>query len=93
MISVMSNYRIDENCLPNYIIYSKEKIKAILRIEQQFLNKNNLKDILENTEKEVISKYLAYYSNSLPSKKKIANILGISLASLYNRISKYKIEY
>jgi len=90
MASVMSNYRINEFCLPKYILYNNESNKDILQLDQQLISKQNLDNIIKNIEKEIISKYLAKYGSSLRSKKKIANILSISLATLYNKISKFQ---
>ncbi|MDW7662265.1 MAG: sigma 54-interacting transcriptional regulator [Bacillota bacterium] len=61
--------------------------------------KNSLNDIVQscqieslaNMEKEMIVKALNNHGSSYLAKKEIAQKLGISLASLYNKIKKYKI--
>lgn len=40
----------------------------------------------------MIVKAIEYYGLSYAGKKKISAALGISLATLYNKINKYKIE-
>jgi len=51
----------------------------------------SLKRIVENTERAVIQAMFKRYGDSLESKKVIANQLGISLATLYNK-AKYWAE-
>jgi transcriptional regulator with PAS, ATPase and Fis domain len=47
---------------------------------------------LEKVEKNIIKTALYRYGNSYESKKLIANELGISVATLYNKINKYNME-
>jgi len=47
---------------------------------------------LEEMEKQALQKALALYGDSLAGKKRAAQELNISLATLYNRIKKYKNE-
>ncbi|PWA08537.1 Fis family transcriptional regulator [Pueribacillus theae] len=53
----------------------------------------SLKDILERKEREVIIKTLKIYGTSLKGKELAAQKLGISLATLYNKINQLKIKF
>jgi len=46
---------------------------------------------LEEAEKTIIASALKKYGSSYEAKQKIAKVLGISLATLYNKIQKYKL--
>jgi sigma-54 dependent transcriptional regulator, acetoin dehydrogenase operon transcriptional activator AcoR len=50
-----------------------------------------LADIIRNVERKVIQDRLAFYGSDLESKKKLAAELGISLATLYNKIKSIEI--
>lgn len=61
------------------------------------INNNNYKShylnhVIYKTEKELIIKLLEEYGSSTAAKKNIAKNLGISLATLYNKIKKYNIS-
>jgi len=47
---------------------------------------------LEKAEKTIIREALYCYGTSYYAKKAIAKELGISLATLYNKIEKYKLK-
>ncbi|TCP21152.1 PAS domain S-box-containing protein [Scopulibacillus darangshiensis] len=49
----------------------------------------SLKDILKKTEQKVILQTIDTYGNTLAGKKKAADQLGISLASLYSKFKEY----
>lgn len=49
---------------------------------------NSLKELLENYEQEIFQDYLNKYGDSLDAKHKIAQILGISTATLYRKLNK-----
>lgn len=51
-------------------------------------NIRTLQQCIEETEAAEIRKALEKYGNSLESKKQVAELLGISLASLYSKIKK-----
>ncbi|QSQ08374.1 Arginine utilization regulatory protein RocR [Koleobacter methoxysyntrophicus] len=59
------------------------------------IHKNDEEDILplDEVEKRVIESALKKYGTSLPAKKKIAEKLNISLATLYNKLKKYRLNY
>jgi transcriptional regulator with PAS, ATPase and Fis domain len=46
----------------------------------------HLKDIMEITERNIIKEMLKKYGDTLCAKKEIANRLGISLPTLYNKL-------
>ena len=84
-INVMHNYTITVKDLPNSI-----KIRNSNYLGED-VNNRSLKSLIKEFERRVIIQYMEKYGKSLTAKKEIANSLGISLASLYNKISKYKI--
>jgi transcriptional regulator with PAS, ATPase and Fis domain len=47
---------------------------------------NSLAEIIRNVERKIIEERMKSYGITLSSKKRLANDLGISLASLYNKI-------
>lgn len=54
-------------------------------------NRQNLSDMVDSFEKKIIKKYLRTGTTTL-DKHKIAKELGISLATLYRKIEKYRLE-
>ena len=50
-----------------------------------------LAEIVAETERETIRTLLEDYGNSVVAKKKLADRLGISLATLYNKINTYRL--
>lgn len=81
--NMMTDYVIDYGHLP-------------LRIQNHYLRNNTessvgfekLSDILRRTEVQVIQNALGVFGHDMDGKKKAADALGISLATLYNKISK-----
>jgi TyrR family helix-turn-helix protein len=68
---------------------------SILKLSKisNIIHKNaSLNQIVEEVERSVLHDYLKLYGESLPSKKRIANELGISIATLYNKLKKYNLE-
>ncbi|WP_227761986.1 sigma-54 interaction domain-containing protein [Zhaonella formicivorans] len=94
------NVRELENVLERAVLHSKGKsiiedndlkflsIEGISVIDQSL----NIIMPLEEAEKLIIKNAIAQYGSSYESKKKIANALGISLATLYNKLQKYKLS-
>ncbi|CAG9623037.1 sigma-54 interaction domain-containing protein [Sutcliffiella rhizosphaerae] len=60
-------------------------------VEQQGAVSTSLREAVEATEKMVIMKNLARHGSALDAKKETARTLGISLATLYNKMKKYQI--
>ena len=54
--------------------------------------KGTLKLITDRAEKNYISQMLTLHEKSKDGRKKVADLLGISLASLYNKMKKYGLE-
>lgn len=51
-----------------------------------------LEEAVERAEKDLIEKYLAIYGSSAESKRQIADKLGVSIATFYNKLKKYNIS-
>lgn len=51
-----------------------------------------LKEMTEEVERQYIQEKLSSYGDSLEERKKVALSLGISLATLYNKMKKYNLE-
>ncbi|MFF2455563.1 sigma-54 interaction domain-containing protein [Peribacillus simplex] len=54
-------------------------------------NGQTLKDITEEAESKFIQEILGRFGNDMEGRKKTANSLGVSLATLYNKMKKYRI--
>jgi sigma-54 dependent transcriptional regulator, acetoin dehydrogenase operon transcriptional activator AcoR len=54
-------------------------------------NGQTLKDITEEAESKHIQETLGKFGNDMEGRKKTANSLGVSLATLYNKMKKYRI--
>ena len=55
--------------------------------------KSTLKEVAESAEYEQLKLVLQEYGNSLEEKKEIANRLGISVATLYNKLRKHQFDF
>ena len=55
-------------------------------------SKRTLKEMTEEVERQYIQEKLSSYGDSLEERKKVALSLGISLATLYNKMKKYNLE-
>lgn len=74
---------LPRNILKNSLQYSDPKT---------YKSGTSLEQIIGNVEKEVLELYLNIYGHSVEAKKGIAYELNISMATLYNKIKKYKLE-
>ncbi|MDI6600396.1 MAG: sigma 54-interacting transcriptional regulator [Thermoanaerobacteraceae bacterium] len=74
-------YIVEERHLPPYIIQKVNPRKNFMP--------NDLKDVLEQTEREVLERYLKMNKGN---KYKTAKMLNISRSTLYEKIEKYNIE-
>lgn len=54
------------------------------------LPRGTLDELLSAYERDILSRYLAVYGTSAEAKAKIASELGISLATLYRHLGKYR---
>lgn len=66
-----------------------EELPERLRVETEEKEEENLN--LEVMEKHMIEKAIARYGKGTEDKKKVAEALGISMATLYRKIKKYEI--
>lgn len=66
-------------------------IKQGAELFQQQPNRS-LQGVMEDTERRLIQETLNYFGTGIEDKKKAAKSLGISLATLYNKIKKYNIN-
>lgn len=71
---------LPENMINNHLI--KETSSTI-----------TLKEIINKTERQHLVKSLKRYGNSLEAKQEIARELGISVATLYNKLNKHDIQF
>lgn len=75
-------------------IEAKDIINYLTSVNIKFDNEIEKMDIipLHEMEKRIIQKAIATYGDSLEGKKRVASELDISLATLYNKIKKYRIN-
>lgn len=59
-------------------------------IKESVINVRLLKDAVKEFEEKEINKVIDIYGNTLEGKKKAAEALGISLASLYNKMQNFR---
>lgn len=62
------------------------------RRHERYAKGNTLEDYVFELEKEIIINSLKIYGSNLEAKKLISENLGISIATLYNKMKKYEIE-
>ncbi|MFZ5633223.1 MAG: sigma-54 interaction domain-containing protein [Bacillota bacterium] len=94
------NVRELENLLERVLFYEEGDYISLNNLSmhlEPFINSTTppggpLVTTLEQAEAQAIKKALDYYGRSLEDKRNACRALGISLASLYNKLKKYKIE-
>ncbi len=79
-LSMTETYYVEPKHLPEIII----KHSSINNIYSQ----QSLKNIIKSTEQEVIRQTIRFYGETLEGKKQAARQLGISLATLYNKLGQ-----
>lgn len=62
-------------------------------LPQEASTKSTLKEVVEKAEYEQLKVVLREYGNSLEEKKEIASRLGISVATLYNKLGKHQLNF
>ncbi len=85
--NVTEDYTIKPEDIPQNIL----KFSSIKRLVEQKRNNMTLAQIVGDVEKKIIRDYLTLYGNDVPAKKRIAQELNISIATLYNKIKRYNL--
>lgn len=85
--NVTDNSVIDVGDLPQSII----RASLTNSFTERDQNRPGLEKIVEDVERKVLAKHLELYGESVESKKRIADELNISIATLYNKIKKYNL--
>lgn len=82
--TITTNDQLTMDLLPNYLSQKSviNNIESIFNIDDI----QPLKEFTKNMEKQYIQKCLDQFGNNADSKRKVANLLGISLATLYNKL-------
>lgn len=79
------------NIVENSVIGIDELPNKMKHVKLNYNDNVKLKDLAKEYEKNVISKYINKYGNSVKDKRNIADLLGISIASLYNKMREYNL--
>jgi transcriptional regulator with PAS, ATPase and Fis domain len=82
-INMCSGDMIDVGVLYSRFL-EKGKYNNTKQIEKG--NHGNLRDMRDHSEKRIIVEYMRKYGNSTKDKQRIADMLGISLSTLYRRL-------
>lgn len=89
LVNISEGKVITSDLLPkNFSLYEKEDLKPKENLE---LEDKCLKELTEDFEKNVLTRYLEEYGNSTLAKKKIAEKLGVNLSTLYRKLYRYNI--
>lgn len=80
---------IGPDAFPAYVVKSGEAVAPVRWGEQ--LRKRRLPLILKEMEKQILQEKLNQFGYDLEAKKSIATALGISIATLYNKLRKHKL--
>lgn len=94
------NVRELENLLERVLFYEEENfitLKSLSMHLEPLINRavppdSPLAATLEQAEAQALKRALDFHGSNLEGKKRASLALGISLASLYNKLKKYKIE-
>lgn len=65
--------------------------KNLLKLDQK-QSVQTLHEVIEETEQKFIQETLSKFGNDIKEKREAAKTLGVSLATLYNKIKKYNIN-
>jgi transcriptional regulator with PAS, ATPase and Fis domain len=79
------------NIVENSVIGIDELPNKMKHVKLNYNDNVKLKDLAKEYEKNVISKYINKYGSSVKDKRNIADLLGISIASLYNKMREYNL--
>jgi PAS domain S-box-containing protein len=75
--------------LPELMI--KQEKNFLFSTQKQSESSQTLQEVMEETERKFIQETLSKFGNDIEEKKKAAKKLGLSLATLYNKIKRYNI--
>ena len=95
------NIRELENTLKFLASVTDDRVITANSLPESFLQRvarykdgahaDSLADAVANSEQQIIKRALDYYGRNVTGKKAAAKAIGISLATLYNKINCYKI--
>lgn len=80
---------IEPEALPSYVLAHKEA-KGSYGLDKK-IKQRKLPLILKEVEKQILQEKLNGYGTDLDAKKSISVVLGISIATLYNKLRKHKL--
>lgn len=72
--------------LPEYIVKTEREYPAVVQSEKM----RTLREVVEEAEHKWIIETLHRFGDDVEERKKAAQTLGISLATLYNKLKRYK---
>lgn len=82
--TMTDNYLITMNNLPKYLSH--------VVVKRDYVQNQTLSEMLREREREIIKEKLLIYGEDLKGKKKVAEELGVSLATLYNKLTSFDKE-
>ena len=88
---VATSDQITPACLPYYM---RQEMHVAKEREERFSARPNetLEETMRRVEQETICEMLEHYGTSTVAKKNISRALGISVATLYNKMKKLNIS-
>lgn len=79
---------IEANDLPTSI-FKKQDAASLPSLEFLQDNKKNLQEILDEVEKNILKQGIEKYGTTLTARKKMSKAMGVSIATLYNKLRKH----
>ncbi|MDR2006115.1 MAG: sigma 54-interacting transcriptional regulator [Acidaminococcales bacterium] len=87
LCDVVDTLVVGVNDLPKHYILPKQSET----VEIKSARSKKLPEILDSVEKSVLAQELGKFEKTLAGRKKMAKKIGISVATLYNKLRKYKL--